>query len=200
VWSDEPSPYACPICAVVAGDDTESTAQNDVVYRDRQSTAFICPKWWAAAPAHALVVPNDHFENVYSMPDASLAAVYRTAKLVAVALRSAYDCSGTSMRQHNEPGGGQEVWHTSTSTSFPAASMTGSTSVTRTQDGHLRQSAQTSPSSYAEHCTRLDNDPSAGAWPAPVRASTTLTEGSPTPERAPFYCGSDNWHASLRTA
>ena len=30
---------------------------------------------------------------------------------VAVAMRAAYACDGISVRQHNEPAGGQDVWH-----------------------------------------------------------------------------------------
>jgi histidine triad (HIT) family protein len=111
MWSHAPAAYACPFCAVVAGEDSAWNAQTDVVYRDSDTTAFVCPTWWAAAPAHLLVVPNDHYENIYSIPDADLAAVYRTAKHVAAGIRSVYGCDGTSMRQHNEPGGGQDVWH-----------------------------------------------------------------------------------------
>jgi histidine triad (HIT) family protein len=85
--------------------------QTDVVFRDDATTAFICPKWWEAAPGHVLVVPNDHYENVYTVPDTTLGAVYRTAKRLAMALASLNGCEGTSMRQHNEPGGGQDVWH-----------------------------------------------------------------------------------------
>jgi histidine triad (HIT) family protein len=72
---------------------------------------LVSPKWWIAAPAHVLVVSNDHHENIYSIPEADLAAVYATAKTVATAMRAAYGCEGTSTRQHNEPGGGQDVWH-----------------------------------------------------------------------------------------
>jgi histidine triad (HIT) family protein len=111
VQTHEPSSYVCPFCEVVAGRDTEWNASTDVVYRDADTTAFICPRWWDAAPAHVLVVPNHHYENVYAVPDDALAAVYRTAKRVAIGLRASYDCEGTSMRQHNEPGGGQDVWH-----------------------------------------------------------------------------------------
>ena len=69
------------------------------------------PKWWDAAPAHVLVVPNRHFENLYEIPDDALAWVYATARKVALALKEAYGCDGTSTRQHNEAGGGQDVWH-----------------------------------------------------------------------------------------
>jgi histidine triad (HIT) family protein len=111
VLAHEPTSYACPFCIVVAGGETDWNAQTDVVFRDSETTAFVCPKWWAAAPAHVVVVPNDHYENVYLIPDAALAAVYRTAKRIAAVMRSVYGCEGTSMRQHNEPGAGQEVWH-----------------------------------------------------------------------------------------
>ena len=109
--SHEPASYACPFCTVVEGGDTEWNAQTDVVYRDAETTAFVSPKWWTVAPAHVIVVPNEHYENIYAIPENSLAGVYRTAKLVAAGMRSAYACEGTSMRQHNEPGGGQDVWH-----------------------------------------------------------------------------------------
>jgi histidine triad (HIT) family protein len=111
IRSHEPTEYACPFCALVAGGETERNRQTDVVFRDGLTTAFVCPKWWDAAPGHLLVVPNEHYENVYAIPDLSLAAVYRTAKASAAALASALGAEGTSMRQHNEPGGGQDVWH-----------------------------------------------------------------------------------------
>jgi histidine triad (HIT) family protein len=40
-----------------------------------------------------------------------LASVYSTVRRVAIALKNAYECDGTSTRQHNEPGGNQDVWH-----------------------------------------------------------------------------------------
>jgi histidine triad (HIT) family protein len=32
-------------------------------------------------------------------------------KQIAIAMKAAYDCDGTSLRQHNEPAGGQDVFH-----------------------------------------------------------------------------------------
>jgi histidine triad (HIT) family protein len=58
-----------------------------------------------------IVVPNEHFENLYEIPDAALGQVYATAKRVARALKATYGCEATSTRQHNEAGAGQEVWH-----------------------------------------------------------------------------------------
>jgi histidine triad (HIT) family protein len=58
-----------------------------------------------------IVIPNRHVENLYGIEPALLAAVSATAQRVAVAIRATYDCDGTSTRQHNEPGGQQDVWH-----------------------------------------------------------------------------------------
>jgi histidine triad (HIT) family protein len=46
------------------------------------------------------------------VPPGSLAAeIHETARRIALAMKSAYGCEGISTRQHNEPGGGQDVWH-----------------------------------------------------------------------------------------
>lgn len=74
-------------------------------------TAFIAPKWWVNNPGHVIVIPNQHFENIYDIPDSLLGAIYATAKQIAVAIRNTYNCTGTSTRQHNEPDGNQDVWH-----------------------------------------------------------------------------------------
>ncbi|HET7638615.1 MAG TPA: HIT domain-containing protein, partial [Ktedonobacteraceae bacterium] len=56
-------------------------------------------------------IPKGHFENIYDIPEDDLAEVYKVVKRASLAIRSTYDCQGTSTRQHNEPAGGQDVWH-----------------------------------------------------------------------------------------
>lgn len=60
-----------------------------------------------------LIVPRAHYENLYDMPDELLAHVMVLAKriAIAIAMKAAYGCDGTSLRQHNEPAGNQDVWH-----------------------------------------------------------------------------------------
>jgi histidine triad (HIT) family protein len=97
----------------VAGHDSQGhhTKQTDVVYQDETVTAWINSAWWPANPGHVLVVPNAHYENIYEITDDVLGAVQVTGKRIALALKAAYGCDGTSFRQHNEPAGYQEVWH-----------------------------------------------------------------------------------------
>lgn len=112
-FSHQPHDYRCPFCHVAAGEDLRDdyTKQTDIVYRDGTVTAFISSAWWPVNPGHVLVVPNDHYENIYAIPDEVLAAVQVVGKRIALALKASYGCDGTSFRQHNEPGGDQEVWH-----------------------------------------------------------------------------------------
>jgi histidine triad (HIT) family protein len=37
--------------------------------------------------------------------------VHALTRLAALALKAVYVCEGVSTRQHNEPAGGQDVWH-----------------------------------------------------------------------------------------
>jgi histidine triad (HIT) family protein len=108
----EPEGYLCPFCDWLAGNETEYKQNSDIVYQDENVTAFIAPKWWVNNPGHVIVIPNYHYENVYSITDEALTHVYKAAKKTATALREVYEgCTGTSTRQHNEPDGNQDVWH-----------------------------------------------------------------------------------------
>jgi histidine triad (HIT) family protein len=101
----------CPFCELASGRDTELVPQAHVVWRDTESTAFVSPKWWPRNAGHVIIVPSAHFENLYDISEEALAAVNFTAKRIAVAFKMEYGCDGTSTRQHNEAGAGQEVWH-----------------------------------------------------------------------------------------
>ncbi|OGK49160.1 hypothetical protein A3A55_00455 [Candidatus Roizmanbacteria bacterium RIFCSPLOWO2_01_FULL_40_14] len=106
-----PENYECPFCILSKGGETEYNSQNDIVYQDENSIAFVSPKWWINNPANVLVIPKKHYENIYEIPDDVLADVYKSAKKIAIAIKESYPSDGTSMRQHNEPDGEQDVWH-----------------------------------------------------------------------------------------
>lgn len=105
--SHAPPDYLCPMCEIVAG----RLDPTGVVEHGERVTTLISKRWFPRNPGHVLVVPNEHVENIYTIPDELLAAVYAQARRVAIALKEIYGCEGTSMRQHNEPAGDQDVWH-----------------------------------------------------------------------------------------
>jgi histidine triad (HIT) family protein len=112
-YSHQPEGYECPFCLIANGQGCEDnwTKQSDVVYRDGTVTAFINAAFWPANPGPVVVIPNAHYESIYTIPDEILAAVQVAGKRITLALKAAYGCDGTSFRQHNEPAGSQDVWH-----------------------------------------------------------------------------------------
>lgn len=111
MYNHAPKDYKCPLCKIASGKNTDKTNQNDVVYRDENLTAFIAGKWWVNNSGHIIIIPNDHYENLYDIPDYILGEIYSFVKKIAIILKKAYKCDGTSTRQHNELAGNQDVWH-----------------------------------------------------------------------------------------
>jgi histidine triad (HIT) family protein len=112
MFNHEPQDYTCPFCQLLAGVESEKNQQKDIVFQNKFVTASIAPKWWEGNEGHVLVLPNEHYENIYDIPDDVISEVYKVVKKLSVAIRSTYeDCEGTSNRQHNEPAGDQDVWH-----------------------------------------------------------------------------------------
>lgn len=112
MYRHAPLDYECPFCAVVRGEERPPwTFRDDVVWRVGASTAWVNRRWWANNPGNVVVVPNRHVENIYELDRELAAEVHETARRIALAMKDAYGCGGTSTRQHNEPAGDQEVWH-----------------------------------------------------------------------------------------
>jgi histidine triad (HIT) family protein len=101
----------CVFCRFLAGEETESNRAADVVLRTDRVTAFVSPRAWPGNEGNVIVVPNAHVRELESAPDEVIAAVFTAAARVARAMRDAYGCDGTSLRQHNGAGAGQEIDH-----------------------------------------------------------------------------------------
>jgi histidine triad (HIT) family protein len=111
MYNYAPKDYDCPFCKLIKGQEIEHNQRADIVFEDKNTLAVISPKWWPNNPGGVMVIPKKHYENIYDIPEDWLAAVYKTGKKIAVALKEVYQCEGVSMRQHNEPAGNQDVWH-----------------------------------------------------------------------------------------
>lgn len=60
---------------------------------------------------HALVIPKDHHENVYSIPDDVFAHVSIVAKKMAGAIKKSVRADGINIIMNNESAAGQIVMH-----------------------------------------------------------------------------------------
>ena len=112
MYNHEPENYVCPLCQIANGQKTKLGSQEEsVVFRDDAITVFIAGKWWRSNPGHVIIIPNQHLENIYDMPEEVGHTIFDFSKRVATALKKTYGCDGVSTRQHNEPSGNQDVWH-----------------------------------------------------------------------------------------
>jgi len=79
------------------------------VYEDEHTIAFmdIMPQ----AEGHTLVIPKEPAENIFDLSPDGAAALARTAKKVAAAVRKATNAPGILLAQLNGAAAGQTVFH-----------------------------------------------------------------------------------------
>lgn len=114
MYNHAPENYKCPICLGVQGIESDDTLirQGDIVYQDNLVTVFIGSIWVGNNnPGHPLVVPNEHYENIYDMPEEVGHRIFDVAKKVALALKEVRKCDGITFLQNNEPAGNQHAFH-----------------------------------------------------------------------------------------
>ena len=113
MYHHAPDDYQCPFCRIVHGENTAGpwTVPSDVFYRSDHVTAFVSALWWVNNAGHAIVIPNQHIENIYGLVPEIAIHVHEAARQIALAFKQVYQCDGTSTRQHNEPADYQEIWH-----------------------------------------------------------------------------------------
>ena len=67
-----------------------------------------------AAPAtvgHVLILPKEHYANVFEMPEELVGKAYKLAKKVATVLDDITDCEGINILQNNGEMAGQTIFH-----------------------------------------------------------------------------------------
>ena len=67
MFTHQPDGYVCPFCRNIR--DGESDHPLEIVYRDDDVFVKVNPKWRPDNPGAALVIPVEHHENLYDLPD-----------------------------------------------------------------------------------------------------------------------------------
>ncbi|MBQ8662583.1 MAG: HIT family protein [Eubacterium sp.] len=94
----------CIFCKLANGD-----IPTNVIYEDEMFTVIM-----DAAPAskgHALILPKDHYANIYELPEETAAAALVLAKKLAAKMTDALKCDGLNVVQNNGEAAGQTVFH-----------------------------------------------------------------------------------------
>ncbi len=113
MYNHAPSEYICPYCSFVQGKENVQIplAQTDIVFQSADLTAFIATRKWINNQGHVLIIPNQHFENIFDLPVTLAEQFHILTKKIALAMKADYKCDGITIRQHNEPAGDQHIWH-----------------------------------------------------------------------------------------
>lgn len=111
--TNAPQGYICPICVGNKGIESEDTLlkQADLVFRDELVSVWINSFWIKGNEGHVIIVPNEHFETIYDLPDTLGHKIFDLSKVLSTVLKEVYDCSGITIRQNNEPDGDQHAFH-----------------------------------------------------------------------------------------
>ncbi len=94
----------CIFCKIANGEIPSST-----IFEDEKFRVFL--DLGPASKGHALVVPKDHYENLFAMPEDLLGEAFTTAKKTAEKMRAAFHPAGFNIVQNNGPVAGQTVFH-----------------------------------------------------------------------------------------
>ena len=96
MYTHAPPGYRSPFLALIEGREPVGGVSrlSDVFYQDARLTAFISAARYAEAGGNALVVPNEPYENLYTMPDDLLGELHAFYKRLALAFKAVYGCDG----------------------------------------------------------------------------------------------------------
>ena len=88
------SQTSCRFCAIVAGDE-----HGHVVFEDDVSLAFLDHR--PLFPGHSLLVPRQHIETIWDLPDDLIGPLFANARLLSAAIRKAMESQGAFVAVNN---------------------------------------------------------------------------------------------------
>lgn len=94
----------CIFCKIVAGEIPSST-----IYEDQEFKVILDLE--PAAKGHALILPKQHFSNLYELDDKTASKALVLARNLAKKMTKALNCDGFNLLQNNGECAGQTVFH-----------------------------------------------------------------------------------------
>jgi histidine triad (HIT) family protein len=87
-------PDDCAFCAIASGE-----ADAHVVFEDSDTLAFLDNR--PLFPGHSLLIPREHLETIWDLPDELLATLFENARLLSHAVRDATESQGAFIASNN---------------------------------------------------------------------------------------------------
>ena len=94
----------CIFCKIAAGEIPSATLYEDADFR---VILDVSP----ASKGHALILPKEHYANLYELEDELAAKVLVLAKKMITKLKDIVGCDGYNIVQNNGTAAGQTVFH-----------------------------------------------------------------------------------------
>ena len=94
----------CIFCKIAKGEIHSAT-----VYEDSHFTVILDVN--PATKGHCLIIPKEHFDNIYDLDGETAGKLFALATCIARAMRDALKCDGLNLVQNNGEIAGQTVFH-----------------------------------------------------------------------------------------
>ena len=94
----------CIFCKIAAGEIPSNTIYEDDYFR-------VILDLGPATKGHALVLPKNHYVDLFEIPEDVLADAAKVAKKVAGTMKEKLSCDGLNLVQNNGEAAGQTVMH-----------------------------------------------------------------------------------------
>lgn len=94
----------CIFCKIANGDIPSKTIYEDDEFR-------VILDLGPATKGHALILPKDHYANLWELPDVVAGKAFKLAKKMATQITKKLDCDGFNIVQNNGETAGQTVFH-----------------------------------------------------------------------------------------
>ena len=94
----------CIFCKIASGEIPAATLYEDDLFR-------VILDLGPASKGHALILPKNHYANLYENPDEMGGKAMVLAKKMGTALKEALGCDGLNVVQNNGEAAGQTVFH-----------------------------------------------------------------------------------------
>ena len=94
----------CIFCKIANGEIPSATVYEDDSFR-------VILDLNQAIKGHMLILPKEHFANLYELPEETAAAAMRLAKKLAMAAKDTMNIDGLNLLQNNGEAAGQSVMH-----------------------------------------------------------------------------------------
>ena len=94
----------CIFCKIANGEIPSKTVEENDMFR-------VVLDVGPATKGHALILPKEHYANLYELPEDVAAEAIKLAKKVALKMKDRLQCDGVNLVQNNEEAAGQTVFH-----------------------------------------------------------------------------------------